>query len=508
MKMRFPTVRHPRLLFLLLLVLGTLAGYLRIHTYATGQDPRTFLMLANGILTGRETVDAGFVAPGWPLVLAGVIKLFGLYAAFWTNVPLFVLLVWTVQRLAEELTGSFRRGVVVAAGSAFLLLGGTPINPHFLLWVFRQTPVYLTAALAWLCLVRAVARQAEGRTGRALGWLSGTLAFLAAGVLVRETGLLMVPPMGLYLLAVGLGWAGPAGMARQPARVRWFLFALCAGLGAVALCAGAWIVWRLRLPVLTGQAASLVGFLPYLVQRPPLEWPMMTMLAWIPKEFGWIGAVCLVIGIAEACRFRPYRDFLFVFLLPALAYLAFDGFIKFHLRFLLSTLFFLAPLVLLGAMAAGTWIWQAFDRRAARKGWPEAGRERIRSAIRPSVWVALLLWGVVSVWSIKPWGPLVSRADVERALEVLAPLHDPARPLLVDGRARYLTDVVEVFTDWPLEKVQIESLSNFEGDPPWIFILVMPRHTATFSSSRWTSSASTPMRGMRSAGRPRCWETT
>jgi hypothetical protein len=461
---------------LLVLLLGTLAGYLRIHTYATGQDPRTFLMLAEGILTGRETVDSGFVVPGWPLVLAGVAKLFGPYAAFWTNVPLFVLLVCTLQRLAEELTGSFRRGVVVASGSALLLLGGAPVNPHFLLWVFRQTPMYLTAALAWLCLVRAVARQAEGRTGRALGWLAGTAVWLAAGELVRETGVLVVPAMGLYLLAVGLGWAGPAGMARQTARVRWFPFALCAGLGAAALGAGVWIVWRLRLPVLTGQGASLVGYLPYLLHRPLPEWPMVTMLAWIPKEFGWIGTVCLAIGIVEAFRRRERRDFLFVFLLPALAYLVFDGLIKFHLRFFLSTLFFLAPLAMSGALAAGEWIWRAAGRAMARAGRPREREERLRPAVWPSVWAALLVWGGVVLFSIHPWGPRVSRADVEHALDVLEPWIDPARPLLVDGRARYLTDVVEVFTDWELEKVQMDSLERFQGEPPWIF--VSPRDRA------------------------------
>ena len=457
------TIRFPRLLFLLLVAAGTLWGYWRIHTYATGQDPRTFLLLAKGHLTGRVTVDPGFVVPGWPLVLAGVIKLFGIHAAFWTNVPLFVLLVWALQALLEEMTGSFRRSAAMAAGAVLLVLGGYALNPHFLLWVFRQTPMYLTGVLAWLCLVRAVGRQSEGRLGAAAGWLAGAGAATVAGVLVRETGVLMLPAMGLYLLAVALGWAGPALADGRRARARWFLFSMAAGAGLAVLGAGAWIVWHGQVSLASGQASYVIEMAPVLLARPFREQPVLVMLSKIPDEFGWLGTLALVVGIREAFR-RRNRDFLFVFLLSALAYLVFDGLIKFHRRFFLSTLFFLAPLAMLGAVAAGKWLLGVAARRLGRTDWL-AGRRTWAVA-----WIALACWGVWTVVHIVPWGPRVTRAEVAQALDMLAPWTGPDRPLLVDGRARYLTDVLEVFTDWPQEQVRGEGLAGYVRNPPLVYV--------------------------------------
>jgi hypothetical protein len=464
-----PTDRFSRFLFLSAVAACTLWGYWRIHTYATGQDPRTFLLLAKGWLTGRVTVDPGFVVPGWPLVLAAVIKLFGIHAAFWSNVPLFVLLVRTLQLLLEELTGSFRRSAAMAAGAVLLLLGGYALNPHFLLWVFRQTPMYLAGVLAWLCLVRAVRRQAEGRLGAAAAWLGGTMAATVAGVLVRETGVLLLPAMGLYLLAVGLGWAGPDPAAGRPARGRWFLFALSAGIALAALIGGVLATWFLRLPLVTGQASYIIEKAPVLLARPFREWPVLAMLAGIPEEFGGIGLLALLLGIREAFR-RGNRDFLFVFLLPALAYLVFDGLIKFHRRFFLSTLFFLAPLAMLGAVAAGRWLAGMARRRLVRAGWPDGRLARAGRTARAAVWLALAGWGAWTVAHIVPWGLKVTSAEVDRAVEVLAPWTGPDRPLLVDGRTRYLNDVLEVFTDWPLEQVREEGLAGYVRNPPLVYV--------------------------------------
>ena len=96
-----------RVLFGLAVAAGTVWAYSRVHTYATGQDPRTYLLLAKGMLAGGGGVHPGLVAPGWPLVLAGVMRVFGVHAAFWTNVPLFGML---VGALADSLGGARMRG--------------------------------------------------------------------------------------------------------------------------------------------------------------------------------------------------------------------------------------------------------------------------------------------------------------------------------------------------------------------------------------------------------------
>ena len=463
---RCPAIRFRRWCYLASVAAFAVWGYLRIHTYATGQDPRTFLLLAKGIVTGRAMADSSFVVPGWPLVLAGVIKAFGIHAAYWTNVPLFVLLVAALQALLEALTGSWRRGAAMAAGAVLLVLGGYVLNPHYLLWVFRQTPMYLTGVLGWLCLVRAAGRQAEGRPGASCAWLGGALAAAAAGILVRETGALALPGMGLYLLAVATGWAGPADGDRKR---RWFLFAVFSGIGVAALVAGLLAVRLLHLSVVTGQAGYIIRTAPAFLSAPLREWPMWPMLARIPAEFGWAGCAALLIGIAAAFR-RRNRDFLFVFLWPALAHLVFEGLIKFHWRFFLSTVFYLAPLAMLGALAAGEWVWNRFSRWMDLRGrpgtwWRGAGRWR-PVLLR----VVLLVWAVKTVSAFAPWDLAVSRADADRAVELLAPWTGPDRPLLVDGRTTYLAEVLEMFTDWRLKTVDPESAPSCVADPPLAFV--------------------------------------
>lgn len=62
-----------------------LAAQLQILTYASGQDPFTYTRLALDLLQGGMSLAAfrsvaDFIIPGWPMVLAGVIQLFGPYA--------------------------------------------------------------------------------------------------------------------------------------------------------------------------------------------------------------------------------------------------------------------------------------------------------------------------------------------------------------------------------------------------------------------------------------------
>ena len=461
--------RVRRILFGVAVAAGTLWAYLRIHTYATGQDPRTYLVMAKWILAGHGAGGDGLVVPGWPLALAAVMKVFGIHAAFWTNVPLFVLLVLSVQALAERLTGSWRRGAAVAAGTALLALGGFENNPHFLLWAFRQTPMYLTAVLALLATERAVARQAEGRLRAATGWLAASLLAAAGGVLVRETGVLVLPAMGMYWLAAAAGWAGPDGLARQPARVRWFLVALSAGTGAAGLLA-AGAAYALRgAGAASQQAGWMLQMVPHLFAHPFRDSPLMDMVRLIPEELGAAGCLGLAVGVPAAFR-RRNRGFLFLFLLPALLYLGFDGLLKVHRRFFLSTLFFLSPLAMLGACTVAEWVWRAVSRAAGRAGVSAAWKGRMRTAGRMAVWAALGIWCAATVSRIVPWGVCVSRAEVDRALEVLAPWTGPGRPVLLDERARFLADVLEVFSDWPLESVTPDSADGCLADPPLVFV--------------------------------------
>ncbi|MBR4189571.1 MAG: hypothetical protein IKQ55_06365 [Kiritimatiellae bacterium] len=457
--------RWPKLLFAAAVAAGTLWACLRVHTYATGQDPKTFLVLAKGILQGRGFAGGSLVAPGWPLVLAGVMKLFGVHAAFWTNMPLFALLVGVVAVLAGNLSGDARRGALVAAGSALLMLGGAPNNPHFLLWAFRQTPVYLAAALALLFLERAAARRAAGRPGVAAAWLAGSLAWVAAGVLLRETGVLLLPAMGLYLLADALGWVGPADGGAGRGRHRWLLAGIFAGVCAAG-AAGLAAAWGLGLLPASAQTGYLLELLPHLFGRSS---PLPEMAGWIPEELGPAGFAALLLGAALSLR-RRNRGYLLLFLVPAASYLLFDGMLKAHRRFFLSTLFFLSPVAMMGACAAASAVWRLLRRALARAGTPEKWRARLRAAGWLAAWAAVAAWGAHVVLAIRPWGVQAGRADVDRALATLAPWAGEGRPLLVDARARFLTDVLDVFTDWPVLAVDRANAASCIREPPLAFV--------------------------------------
>lgn len=452
--------RVEKLAFLLAVAAGTLWAYSKIHTYATGQDPRIYLVLAKGLLEGGGRMNEGLVVPGWPLVLAGVAKVFGIHAAFWTNVPLFALLAVVLAKLAGRLAGSAAKGMLIAAGAALLMLGGYEHNPHFLLWVFRQTPVYLTGALALLCTVRAAEKRAAGRRGAASGWFFGSLAWVGAGVALRETGVLLLPVMGLYWLADALGWVGAEGASGR-GKGRWLLVGLFAGIGA----AGALAVVTACLTGLAGASAQvgyLLDWIPYLfcVPRDALR----TMAGWIPEELGVAGCAALAVGAGMSVR-RKYRGFLLLFLVAAAEQLLFDGFIKAHRRFFLSTLFYLAPVAMLGAVGVAGAVRNGVrriagrlrDRRARLAGWCVA-------------WVAMAGWCASVVGGIGPWGVRATRGDVERALAAMEPWIEEGRPLLVDARARFLEDVLAVFTDWSVLAVDADNAEECVQESPRAFV--------------------------------------
>lgn len=452
--------RYAEILFWVAVTAGTLWAYSRVHTYATGQDPRTYLVLAKGLAFGGASGNAGLVVPGWPMVLAAVMRLAGIHAAFWTNVPLFVLLIGAVGTLAGRLSGSAAKGMAIAAGTALLALGGYEHNPHFLLWAFRQTPMYLTAVLALLCTERAVARRAAGRLGSAAAWLSGAAAWTVAGVLVRETGVLVLPAIGLFILGDALGWVGPA---EGRGRGRWFLVALAGGGCLAAVLAAL----ALGLHSASTQSRYLLALLPHLFERP---WVMREMLGMIPDELGIAGTLALAAGIGMSLR-RRHRGFLLLFAATGLAYLLFDGLLKSHRRFFLSTLFFLAPVAMLGACGAVEAAWRAVRRGLLRTGAGALRTERVRMAGWVAVWTAVAAWCAVVVSRIGPWGVRASRGDVARALATMAPwAGGEDRPLLVDGRARFLEDVLAVFADWSVRAVDADNAAASITEPPLAFV--------------------------------------
>ena len=425
-------------------ILLPVCAYLRISTCATGADPQIFISLARDILDHRFAEVAAFVVPGWPLCLAAVIRLFGPFAACWANVPLFALLVFALWLLLSDLLASRTRAALAALFAAIALLAGSGHNPHFLLWSFRQTPIYLPSLLSLLFIRRATRAAFDSRTRAAFAWLLASLAAALAATLVRETSALLLPVLFLHLLLdSGAPASLPPSAPTPPFRRRLpLLLAFCA-LNLAALLAALAAVFLLRLNVFNSQNLYILRSLQPLLRDHLFSAAHMSRsLALVLGEFPGFLALCLALGVLAACVRRRYRPFAPLFLVPALLNFLFEAFHKIHMRFFLTPVFYLAPLAALGAVLLVDALRRlpALFRRAKTSP----------AASLPAPWAFLLLallavWGAAVVRAMLPWGPRVSPAQVRQCLQAI----DAASPVpdaivLLDPKSRYLREVLHL----------------------------------------------------------------
>ena len=449
---------------LLLLLLVPICGALRIRTYATGQDPRIFISLAKGLLEHTKSLAdvSSLVVPGWPLALAGVMRLFGMYAAFWVNLPLFMATLLLLAWLLSDLLGSFSRGAFAAVVCTLLLLGGHENNPHFLLWSFRQTPIYFFSLLSLFAVRRAGLSTAVSRL-RAFLWLCVSLLALAFATAVRETSPLVFPSIVLFLCFSPLV---PAGVPVPPGARRFLLvsfFSICVAAALV----GALLVVLTGFSPVNAQSAFFLEWLKAMFSQSFSQLPLWGMLRVLREEFAAPGLLFLSVGIALSFS-RRYRPFLFLFGLPALAYLVFDGLLKIHVRFILSTLFFAAPLAALGAFSLFRALVRLI-RRFRHRGIPPPPSFPLAACLAAALLAVHAFAKVVP--SIRPWGARISRSDVETLLNVLSPYASPTRPVVVDPHHRLVQDVLSSFSSWPLLEATPSVPPNaFLADPPLPYV--------------------------------------
>ena len=455
-------------------VLLPLCAYLRISTCSTGADPQIFISLALDILDHRFAEVAAFVVPGWPLYLAAVIHLFGPFAACWANVPLFVLLVFALWILLSDLLASRTRAALAALFSAIALLAGSGHNPHFLLWAFRQTPIYLASLLSLLFVRRATRAAFDSRPRAAFAWLLASLAAALAATLVRETSALLLPVLFLHLLLdSGAPASLPPSAPLPPFRRRLpLLFAFCA-LNLAALLAGLAAVFALHLNVFNSQNLYILRSLEPLLRDHLLSASHMSRsLALVLGEFPWLLGLCLLLGVLAACARRRFRPFATLFLVPALLNFLFEAFHKIHMRFFLTPVFYLAPLAALGAFV----LFDALRRLLARR------RPAARAASAPSLKLSFVLLALLAVWaafvvrSMLPWGPRVSPAQVRQCLQAIdAASPAPDALVLLDPKSRYLREILHLFSPRKILDVTPETLAFLDLSSPALFIRPLDR---------------------------------
>ena len=167
---------------------------------ATDGDYAHYLLHAKALAEGRSYSDIGYIysemnlvgprnqPPGWPLVLAPLVAVFG------THSPVFKLLVSLLVAAFGVIAGRYfaRRGDTVA-GIVAVAVVPLALETHYATSSAVSDPLF--CVLVWLAFIAADGDQSTG-------WRHGVLlALLSAAVLsVRVAGVALVPALLLYAM--------------------------------------------------------------------------------------------------------------------------------------------------------------------------------------------------------------------------------------------------------------------------------------------------------------------
>lgn len=423
------------------LVVLAIAGWAvtyRVTSYASGQDPRIYLDLAQKIrLAGYTPASiatcADWIVPGFPLLLAVAIEAAGLFAAFWINLPVFLLALWPLSIVTKRMTGGSRAGVAILYGF-WVALVGYPLNPHFMFMPFRGMVewAFVFGAVASASPVLDPDTPLPSRVRRAFL----TSGLILVGVIFRETvGMVMIP------IAFILFWGG----CRQD-RNAWRV--LAAFLGPVVAGGVVFVAWRMQGgEVLTMQSRVWLESLLRFGYERPFANVLINILQTIKAELGISGLVFLLAGLVVAARRREKN----AAILTATAFIlaVFYAMFQSHMRYTLTSVWLLAIVSGSGFAAIVEWILGRLPRRMQKT----AGVSVFCGLI------ALIAYGVATTVT---WGPQVSRADITSLQG--HPL--ASRPVIfVDRANRMVIDAISAYTHAaPKDPAyELENIRNYAG---------------------------------------------
>jgi hypothetical protein len=403
-----------------------IASVLRIQTMVLAQDSLTYIRLARMLLghfpaLGGAGDAFSFVAPGYVLLLAAVIRVFGLFAPYWLNGVLGLGLVTVYALWLRALLRDRWAALLVLVTSLLLLTAGYPLNVPFLFYPFRELP-----SLLCLLLAMALLWQGHERARRALLVAAGF--FFVAALGIREPSVFgLVGPLAWLLLArpvsPGLSRWKQAGLVLLP-------LVLCGAAGLLAV------------RLLTSQSANIqfVSWSGALLRKPvtavlgEMGAIARSMGGFLWDEFGGLGVVLGLAGILKARRYPV----LLAFFLPtaALLFLFYSTFFIAHRRYVLVIFFFLTPF-------AGLGLWATLDLLARMLG-PRV-RPSALAVVRGAVLILLLVLLGGAVLRLAPLGPRISRAEV-LALRALVAQQPPDSLWLIENQNREINAALQGHT--------------------------------------------------------------
>ena len=401
-----------------LVVTGVLlAMQLRIVTHVTGQDPFTYIrlgqdLLASGFAAEEITRVSGFIAPGFPVLLAALIFVAGPFAPAWLNTVLLILFFLILAHLLRQWQFPPWAPLIISLAAIGLILRGSTLAPHFLFYAFRGAIQFFFIGAAYAVMAGA---QPTRKGGYLRLGLASTLVLL--GALFRETTLMAGPAMCGWL------WLNPVWRSARWRGTLWLaapVLLTLAVAGVLTLVTGLEpnqqvIVW---LQHLSGEAASQYG------ERVQQYLQFLLRAEWGPV--GW------VLGLAGIWHLRSRLHIVALWLVPAAAWILFYAGFLVHRRYLLDSLFFLAIL-------SGVGTWHLLDLLLRRKF------IHIDTWGVPVLIAGLLALNTHTIMHAANWGPRMSRSAVNDLLATVE-AHTPSPGwILGDLNCRYLIDVLWVY---------------------------------------------------------------
>jgi hypothetical protein len=438
----------------------------QIQTYVCGQDPYLYIYSARGLVQAGFSLSqiakvASYMAPGYPLLLAASIKVFGFFAPYWVNFFLTLGLLTLLVQLTRRIVGSRFNEDIFVISLLFLLLRGYGLNPHFLLYAFRGAPALFMMFLGMLLVWETGKRSCPSWLAVAAG-----CALLVASSIREPAALAFVGPLlmlpcrkenrkqamvsFLLILVPGLIAAGilgcliAAGVVEPNFQIRLW-FSRFSGTGMTVFLGG-----------LRANTARIYGFLLESLQ-----------LGFEHRVWRWCGPVLMLAGL---WRMRRNLAAWLYFILPGVTFFLFYACYKAHRRFFLTTLIFFAPV-----FAGGVeWVFSAIKRFAV-------GRMRLSPRLVQTVLVLLLLVPLArTIHTMGPWGPDVSLSEAKELQRVIKSASIPGGKVIIEQRCSILVDPLITLTDvQPEAATKVRALLQTNGSA----VFAKPVTEACFSRS-------------------------
>jgi hypothetical protein len=434
---------------LILCALAVLAINNRIFTFISGFDPMTYIRIARGILSdglaGVHVFDgSGMTAPGFPLILAAAIGLFGPFAPYWVNPLIALALLPLLASVLVRAGVPVRQAAVAVPASLLLLISGYHLNAHFLLYPFRELSAFAVSLAGIWLLLAAGNRDTVGWKRASLATAAGVCAMATA--CIREPSVIGLAGVLVWVLASRNAWRAKAAV------LACFLAPFAAALIAyLALTPGhapnaQWAKW-------IGQISQL-GFASMFSRFADIE---PTVRGWLFQEMGWFWSAMTILG-AWSLRRNPRA--LAAFLIPAALLYLFYAFTEAHRRYLLSSLLFAAPV-------AGCGVGWIAEAAAARL---RSGRRWVAAIPHMAAIAGVSVAMVIAIVKLVPAGPRVKKPQIEAAVAAVARATGAAghanRPsMFMTPCARYAGDLVSSFSAVKTEDINKADTSRLASKP-------------------------------------------